>query len=251
MAKPSVTPHIQRWLGAQAPLTRVSLSEAYATFPELPRDNVRSAYQHAIIGSKVAEQHHRSIGARSDERKYFGVRVPTGGRPGHLDLSLPGISRRRIRDDTERRAEAIMSAICAVYGNEVATYWLGSAQHRSVTVAAKGMKLASDRDRHCRLCSVLHAAGLGPPPADAISSSAQHLVSRKATFWRAVEAVEAKHPGALFSQIATAELRERLRTDPYHNDPSMIVRLCAAHDRRLQNLLGRASVGRGPLATAR
>lgn len=248
MPNSSVTSHVNRWLGSKDPLTLVTLAEAYEALPGCSKAAVRAAYYHAFIGSGVADQHHAHAGARSDLRKYFGVRFPTGARPVHLDLTLPGLSRSLLRDDAAVRADQLRAEIAQKYGSEVTTYWMGSAQHRSVTVASRGMDKAKQRDAHCRLCAVLHAQGWEPLPDASTPTSAQHLLSRKASFWRTVLTVEADFPGQLFTDAATIALRNRLRDDKEHGHASMIVRLCQKHDRRLQALLGRATIARGPLA---
>jgi hypothetical protein len=148
-------------------------------------------------------------------------------------LSLPGVPCKDLKNDilSETRREAIITSFRNKYGEETINYWVQSAQYRSVSIAASGMRKARKRDNNtCKICK--HLGRESDQPV-----SACHLVSRKSLFWEALEIVDKLKCG-IFSNDAVIELKNRLVENELHSGTKFIITLCREHDGLVQKAIG-------------
>lgn len=182
-----------------------------------------------------------SVGTPVSERncpsKYYAIRLNLSGK--EIFLSLPGVPSEDMKNDigSKEKTKRIMNGLQSKYGNETVDYWVQSAQHRSVVLAANGMRTAKKRDnKTCLLCTIEGHESNQPV-------SACHIVSRKTLFWAALDEVE-KIKGTIFSNEAVRALKEKIKNSELHSNPDFIVTLCLEHDRLLQSALSDSIIRR-------
>lgn len=220
-----IADRVKQKLMKMAPLSVVNLKELYDDFDEREFSAVRAALYNQALGTPVSK--------RSKSKIFFAIRMmidcPDGSHRT-VYLSLPGIPRDHILDDTEEHStiEPIVKELRKKYGKETINYWGNAAQYRSVDQARSGMKKAVSRDqKSCRICDLLRTNSQEIPFRPVAAS---HMVSRKAIFWKALARV-AKLKKSIFSDEAVVMLKKMLREDLFHSDEQYIIALCAEHDK--------------------
>lgn len=213
-----IRPQLVGYLQDLHPLTVVELTELYALpfVPEGKEPSVRSALYGVCAGTPVSE--------RERPGKIYGIRLKLSAGK-QVVLSLPGIPREYLKHDhkSDTTIERIIRRLTQKYGAATIDFWAKAAQRRSVDQASVGMRRAKSRDGgSCLLCKAEGAT-------DARPVSACHIISRKASFWLAIDEVD-KTKGAIFTEEATRLLSEKLKNHEVHSDPRFIVTLCKEHN---------------------
>lgn len=218
----SVRARVRDYLEKKAPLSCVTLNDLYQQFVPEQFSSVRAALYGLSVGTPVSE--------RNCPSKYYAIRLNLSGK--EIFLSLPGVPSEDMKNDigSKEKTKRIMNGLQSKYGNDTVDYWVQSAQHRSVVLAAKGMRTAKKRDnKTCLLCTI--AGNDSNQPV-----SACHIVSRKTLFWAALDEVD-KIKGTIFSNEAVRALKEKIKKSELHSNPNFIVTLCLEHDRLVQSAL--------------
>lgn len=222
MKTDSVRARVKEYLANIAPLSPVTLDNLYPQFAQEQSHSVRAALYGLSVGTPVSE--------RNCPSKYYAIRLNLSDK--EIFLSLPGVASNDLKKDiiSKERTENIIEGLQSKYGKESIDYWVQSAQHRSVVLAAPGMRIAKKRDnKTCLLCKIE-----GRETTQAVSAC--HIVSRKTLFWAALDEVD-RFMGTIFSDVAVCALKEKLKTSELHSNPKYIVTLCCEHDRTLQTAL--------------
>jgi hypothetical protein len=218
MANNSIRSHILQHLESLAPLTVVTLSDLYELpfIPENQKHSVRAAIYGLCSGTPVSERDKPPI--------IYGIRLKLRGHK-QVILSLPGLSRASLQKDhkSDCTIDRIISRFKRKYGAITIDFWAKSAQKRSVDQASAGMRAAKSRDGHtCILC---REEGV----AESRLVTACHIVSRKASFWLALDEVD-KTKNSIFSEEATRLLADKLKKHEPHSGSRFIVTLCKEHN---------------------
>lgn len=229
----SVRARVRDSLEKKAPLSCVILNDLYQQFIPEQYHSVRAALYGLSVNTPVSE--------RNCPSKYYAIRLNLSDK--EIFLSLPGVPSQDLKNDSgsKEKTKRIMNVLQSKYGNETVDYWVQSAQHRSVVLAANGMRTAKKRDnKTCLLCTIEGHESNQPV-------SACHIVSRKTLFWAALDEVD-KIKGTIFSNEAVRALKEKIKKSELHSNPDFIVTLCLEHDRLVQSALSgsmvRQSVGK-------
>lgn len=225
--KSAIRQQVIGFLKKKEPMSLVSLADLYNQFgttgDSASSAAVRAALYGISVGCKVSE--------RGQPVQYFAIKLQLNG--ADMFLSLPGVPSKDLKNDilSEKRREEIINSFRSKYGEETINYWVQSAQYRSVSIAASGMREAKKRDKKtCLICK-----HLGRKSYQTVSAC--HLVSRKSLFWEALESVE-KLKGGIFSNDAVIELKKQLSKNELHSGAKFIIILCKEHDDLIQDVLG-------------
>ena len=221
----SIRPQILEYLANLPPLRVVSFPDLYA-LPFVPKGkehSVRSALYGLCAGTPVAK--------RDRPNKVYGIRLSLPNNKTVV-LSLPGVPWESLQQDhhSDATINRIINRLQKKHGVSTIDYWGKAAQKRSVDQASPGMRAAKSRDGHsCLLCGV---EGISEPR----SVSACHIVSRKASFWLALDEVD-KTKNTIFTDEATRLLSDKLKKYNVHSDSQFIVTLCTEHNSFLLDAL--------------
>lgn len=227
--KPPVRQIVIDFLKELEPMTLVSLKDLYdrlGTAGNIKTSaTVRAALYGISVGCKVSES--------GPPSQYYAIKLKLNG--DDVFLSLPGVPSKDLKNDilSEKKREDIINSFRKKYGEEVINYWVQSAQYRSVSIAASGMRAAKKHDnKTCIICK--HLDRVSDQPVRAC-----HLVSRKSLFWEVLEIVDKLKKG-IFSSEAVIELKKRLAENELHSGTKFIVTLCKEHDELVQDTLGKS-----------
>jgi hypothetical protein len=126
----SVRARVRDYLEKKAPLSCVTLNDLYQQFIPEQFNSVRAALYGLSVGTPVSE--------RNCPSKYYAIRLNLSDK--EIFLSLPGVPSEDMKNDigSKEKTKRIMNRLQSKYGNETVDYWVQSAQHRSVVLAANG-----------------------------------------------------------------------------------------------------------------
>lgn len=226
--KQSIRSQLLRHIEQQPPLSTITFPELYQYLgvPKYKEAAVRGALYGVCIGTTTT--------ARTRPPKLYGIRLELlSGK--EVVLSLPGLPREALSLDYGDGGEVdrIIQRLERRYGKTTIAFWVKATQRRSVEQSACAMRTAKKRDsRSCLLCRIEGKTEHRPVRAC-------HLVSRKSSFWKALDEVE-KTKGAIFTDEASLHLDKKLRDLTVHSDSRFIVTLCSEHDKLLLTTLAKA-----------
>ena len=218
----SVRARVKDYLEMKAPLSLFTLDDLYPIFTPEQSNSVRAALYGLSVNTPVSE--------RNCPSKYYAIRLKLGD--NEVFLSLPGVPSEDLKKDllSKNRTEEKIAGLQKKYGKETIDYWVQSAQHRSVVLAASGMRAAKKRDdKTCLLCGLEGNNNMR-------SVSACHIISRKTLFWEALDEVE-RLKGNIFTDDAVNLLKTKIKDDDRHSGLEFIVTLCLEHDNLLKDAL--------------